>query len=69
MATLPAEEDEPQPTVPQRAHRAVVAPVERNRTAILLAIAAGAGSFAPDYWGAIIAMACVIAASDLARRR
>lgn len=69
MATIP-EDDEPQATVAQRVTRAVTTPVDRwNRSVTLLAVAAGAGSLAPDPLGAIVAVACVIAASDVARKR
>ena len=69
MATMPAEDEERQTTV-ERVTRAL-APVTtpQRRTLALLAVAAGAGSLAPDPFGVLTAMACVIAASDLARKR
>jgi len=69
MATIPAE-NEPQQTVTERVARAL-APVTAasRRPLALLAVAAGAGSLAPDPFGVIVAMACVIAASDIARKR
>lgn len=69
MATL-AEADEPQQTVTERVTRVVTAPVDRwNRSITLVAIAAGAGTFAPQPAALILAMTLVIAASDLARKR
>ena len=69
MATLPDEDEERQTTV-QRVSRAL-APVTSpsRRPLALLAVAAGAGSLAPDPFGVLVAMACVIAASDLAKKR
>lgn len=68
MATLD-EDDEPQPTTAQRITRTVTAPVERHHRIAPLLIAAGAGTFAPDPAGAVIAVACVIAAADMSRRK
>jgi hypothetical protein len=68
LATIP-EDEAPQPTVAQRITATVTAPVERHRSIAPLLIAAGAGTFAPDPAGALIAMACVIAAADMSRRK
>jgi hypothetical protein len=69
MPILEAQEEAPQATV-DRVRRAVVAPIEKvPRTLAVLVAAAGAGSYAPDMFGAIVAMACVVAAWDLARKR
>lgn len=68
MATLPEEEEQPQP-VRERVIHAVTAPVERNRTLVVLAIAAGAGATAPLPFGVIVAMASVVAAFELAKKR
>ncbi len=69
MATMPSEDEERQTTT-QRVSRAL-APVAtpQRRTLALITVAAGAGSLAPDPFGVLTAMACVIAASDLARKR
>jgi hypothetical protein len=66
LATIP-EDDTPQPTVAQRVRKTVT--LESHRRPWTLLVIAAAGSFAPDPAGAVIAMACVIAASDLARKR
>ena len=70
MATLPNNDDETPQTTVERVSRAL-APVAtpQRRTLALLTVAAGAGSLAPDPFGLLTAMACVIAASDLARKR
>lgn len=69
MATMPAEDEAPQP-VRERVARAVERAASPSRRPLaLLAVAAGAGSLAPDPFGLIVAMTCVIAASDLAKRR
>ena len=69
MPTIPEDDVERQTTTERvaRALRPVTAP--SNRPLALLAAAAGAGSLAPDPFGVIVAMACVVAASDIARRR
>ena len=69
MPTMP-DPDEPRQATSERVARAL-RPVTAasNRPLALLVAAAGAGSLAPDPFGVIVAMACVIAASDLARKR
>ncbi len=67
MATDPLP-DEPQPTVAQRARRAVVAPVARNERVVLLAVAAAAATLAPVPFGAIAVVALVVVASEARRR-
>lgn len=69
MPTIPAEE-KPRQDTRERIVRAVTAPItERPRGIALLAAAGGAGSLAPDPFGVIVAMLCVVIASDLARKR
>lgn len=68
MATLPEEEDPPQ-TVVERVKHAVVVPVERNHSTVLLALAAGAGSTAPFPFGIVVAGACVLAAAGMSKRK
>lgn len=66
MVTI-TEDETPQPTVAQRVRETVT--LERTRRPWSLIVAAAAGSFAPDPAGAIIAVACVIAAMDMSRRK
>lgn len=69
MPTMPDDVEEGQSTV-ERVARAIVAPVtDRPRGLALVAIAGGAGSLAPSPFGVIVAMLCVVIASDLARKR
>jgi hypothetical protein len=69
MATIPDEDEAPQPTSERLVH-ALTAPItERPRGAVLLTIAAMSGSLAPFPFGAFVAGACVLAAFELARRR
>ena len=66
MVTI-TEDETPQATVAQRVRETVT--LESHRRPWPLLIAAAAGSFAPDPFGAVIAVACVIAATDFARKR
>ena len=68
MATLPDEEEAPQP-VAERVVRSITAPITQRPKAItLLAIAALGGAQAPAPFGAITAGALVLAAYEYARR-
>ena len=69
MPTMPPADEAPQTTTERVARALAPVTAASNRPLALLAVAAGAGSVAPDPFGVIVAMACVIAASDLARRR
>lgn len=69
MATLEAEEEAPQPRRERVARALAPVTAPQRRTLAILVVAAGAGSLAPDPFGVLTAMACVIAASDLAKRR
>ena len=66
MVTI-SEDETPQATVAARVRNTVT--LESQRRPWPLLIAAAAGSFAPDPFGAVIAVACVIAAVDSSRRR
>lgn len=68
MATI-AEEPETQLPLPERVARRVAEPVRSNRQAIAWAIAAGAGSLAPEPFGVVAVVAVVLACWDAARRR
>ena len=67
MATDPLPDD-PQPTVAQRARRAVVEPVARNERVVLLAVAAAAATLAPVPFGAVAVMALVVVAAEGRKR-
>jgi hypothetical protein len=69
MATIPDEDEQPQATV-ERVARAVAAPIERTPPVLAgLAVAAGAGSLAPDPFGVIVAAVLIPVAWSLAKRR
>ena len=68
MPVIPDTEEPPQPVV-ARVTRALVEPVKHNRIPAALALAAGAGSLAPDPFGVIVAAVLVAAAWDAGRRR
>jgi hypothetical protein len=69
MATIPDEDEKPQPTG-ERIARALASPVtQRPPGAVLLTAAAILGSLAPDPWGAIVAGISVLVAFELAKRR
>lgn len=67
MATEPIADD-PQPTVAQRARKAVIEPVARNERVALLAVAAAAATLAPVPFGAVAVVALVVVASEAKRR-
>ncbi len=66
---MPDNEPEHQTTTERVARALAPVTAASNRPLALLVVAAGAGSLAPDPFGVLVAMACVIAASDIARRR
>lgn len=68
MPVVPDEEEAPQPLV-SRVTRAMAEPVRHNRIPAALAVAAGAGSLAPDPFGVIVAAVLVAAAWDAGRKR
>lgn len=68
MPVVPDEEEAPQP-LSARVTRAVVEPVRHNRIPAALAVAAGAGSLAPDPFGVMVAAVLVAAAWDAGRKR
>lgn len=69
MPTIPDSPDPPQPTY-ARVREAVVAPIERIPPVLAaLAVAAGAGSTAPDPFGVIVAAVLVPASWYVARRK
>lgn len=69
MPTMPDEEPDKQATV-ERIASAIVSPIERTPPVLAaLAVAAGAGSLAPDPFGVIVAAVLVPAAWYVARRR
>jgi hypothetical protein len=69
VATIPDPDEEPQSTA-ERVARAVTSPIERTPPALAgLAVAAGAGSLAPDPFGVIVAAVLVPVAWQLARKR
>jgi hypothetical protein len=69
MATIPDEDEAPQPKG-ERIARALASPVtHRPPGAIPLTLAAALGSTAPEPWGLIVAGISVLVAFELAKRR
>lgn len=68
MPLVPEEPERP-PTPVERVSRVIIAPVADHRAVIALAVAAGAGSFAADPFGPLVAALLVVVAWDAGRRK